>query len=140
MTTQPDWYHQLLAAAGIAPDQMPTWDRAAPTGLHPRSCRVIAPGHGTHWIAALKAHRNTRRRPVAVGHLDDDGWFCLTDGDTSEWRWWHDPRRLRADLTASNGRVLRIGDTDYLTVPLRPDTHRWINTARQVRACDQGRM
>ncbi len=102
-----------------------------------RTCDLYTPGHQVHWIPPLRVYVDAPRRPVRVEDLTPDGWCTVLDGG-QVLRWWnHDPLRL-ADLVAlADGQMLRVGDSTFLTTPVRDGSCYWIYLAEDGDAVPQ---
>lgn len=83
---------------------------ASPT----QACCSYKPGHGTHYIAPLRAYADTPRDPVTVVSADADGWIIFRDQESNELRWWHhDGARLVA-LHEPDVQFWRVRDSRFL--------------------------
>jgi hypothetical protein len=100
-----------------------------------RTCDLYTAGHQLHWIPPLRVYVDAPRRPVRVEDLTPDGWCTVLDGERVL-RWWgHDPLFL-ADLVAfDHGQMLRVGDSTFLTTPVRGGSCYWTYLAEAATPC-----
>jgi hypothetical protein len=100
-----------------------------------RTCDLYTPGHQVHWIPPLRVYVDASRRPVRVEDVTPDGWCTVLDGG-QVLRWWvHDPLRL-ADLVAlDDGQMLRVGESTFLTTPVRNGCCYWVYLAEAATPC-----
>jgi hypothetical protein len=79
-----------------------------------QACCSYKPGHGTHYIAPLRAYAATPRDPVSVVSAGADGWITFRDQESNEHRWWHhDGARLVA-LYEPDVQFWRVRDSRFL--------------------------
>lgn len=100
-----------------------------------RTCDLYTPGHQVHWIPPLRVYVDAPRRLVHVEDITPDGWCTVLDGD-QVLRWWnHDPLRLPELVALGDGQMLRVGDSTFLTTPVREGRCFWVYLGEEATPC-----